>query len=79
MPNDPFIDSAALSPPGPVRYLDARDQTAFGAGHAPNAVRVSRRLGQGDQDGGYRLRSDHVLGRGAWFPGRWPGCDRRDL
>jgi rhodanese-related sulfurtransferase len=40
MPNDPFIDSAALSSLGPVRYLDARDQAAFDAGHAPNAVRA---------------------------------------
>jgi thiosulfate/3-mercaptopyruvate sulfurtransferase len=40
MPNDPFIDPAALSPLGPVRYLDARDQAAFDAGHVPNAVRA---------------------------------------
>ncbi len=40
MPNDPFIDPAALSSVGPVRYLDARDQAAFDAGHAPNAVRA---------------------------------------
>jgi thiosulfate/3-mercaptopyruvate sulfurtransferase len=40
MPNDPFIDPAALSSLGPVRYLDARDQAAFDAGHAPNAVRA---------------------------------------
>jgi thiosulfate/3-mercaptopyruvate sulfurtransferase len=40
MPDDPFIDSAALSSLGPVRYLDACDQTAFDAGHAPNAVRA---------------------------------------
>jgi thiosulfate/3-mercaptopyruvate sulfurtransferase len=40
MPNDPFVDVAALSSLGPVRYLDARDQAAFDAGHAPGAVRV---------------------------------------
>ena len=40
MPNDPFVDAAALSSLGPVRYLDARDQAAFDAGHAPGAVRV---------------------------------------
>jgi thiosulfate/3-mercaptopyruvate sulfurtransferase len=40
MPNDPFIDPAALSSLDPVRYLDARDQAAFDAGHAPNAVRA---------------------------------------
>ena len=40
MSNDPFIDSAALSSLGPVRYLDARDRAAFDAGHAPNAVRA---------------------------------------
>jgi len=40
MPNDPFIDLAALPASGPIRYLDARDQTAFDAGHAPGAVRV---------------------------------------
>ncbi len=40
MPSDPFIDAAALSSLGPVRYLDARDQAAFDAGHAPGAVRV---------------------------------------
>ena len=40
MPNDPFIDPARLSSLGPVRYLDARDQAAFDAGHAPNAVRA---------------------------------------
>src|SRR5580698_4539055 len=40
MPNDPFIDIAALSSLGPVRYLDVRDQAAFDAGHAPGAVRV---------------------------------------
>jgi thiosulfate/3-mercaptopyruvate sulfurtransferase len=40
MPTDPFIDPAALSSLGPVRYLDARDQAAFDAGHAPNAVRA---------------------------------------
>ena len=40
MPNDPFIEAAALSSLGPIRYLDARDQAAFDAGHAPGAVRA---------------------------------------
>src|SRR6516165_338312 len=40
MPNDPFVDVATLSSLGPIRYLDARDQQAFDAGHAPGAVRV---------------------------------------
>jgi thiosulfate/3-mercaptopyruvate sulfurtransferase len=40
MPNDPFVDVAALSSLGPIRYLDARDQAMFEAGHAPGAVRV---------------------------------------
>ncbi len=40
MPSDPFVDPAALSPLGPILYLDARDQAAFDAGHAPGAVRV---------------------------------------
>jgi len=40
MPNDPFLDIAALSSLGPIRYLDARDQATFDAGHAPGAVRV---------------------------------------
>ena len=40
MPNDPFVDLAALSSLGPIRYLDARDQATFDAGHAPGAVRV---------------------------------------
>jgi len=40
MPSDPFVDPAALSSLWPVRYLDARDQEAFDAGHAPGAVRV---------------------------------------
>ena len=40
MPNDPFVDVAALLSLGPIRYLDARDQEAFDAGHAPGAVRV---------------------------------------
>jgi thiosulfate/3-mercaptopyruvate sulfurtransferase len=40
MPNDPFVDVAALRSLGPVRYLDARDQAAFDAGHVPGAVRV---------------------------------------
>lgn len=40
MPRDPFVDTAALPSMGPVRYLDARDQAAFDAAHAPGAVRV---------------------------------------
>ena len=40
MPNDPFVDIAALPSLGPVRYLDARDEAAFDAGHVPGAVRV---------------------------------------
>jgi thiosulfate/3-mercaptopyruvate sulfurtransferase len=40
MPRDPFVDVAALPSIGPVRYLDARDEAAFDAGHAPGAVRV---------------------------------------
>ena len=40
MANDPFIDPAALSTLGALRYLDARDEAAFAAGHAPGAVRV---------------------------------------
>jgi len=40
MPQDPFVDAAALSTLGPVRYLDARDQASFDASHAPGAVRV---------------------------------------
>lgn len=40
MPNDPFVDIGGLSSLGPVRYLDARDQAAFDAGHVPGAVRV---------------------------------------
>ena len=40
MPNDPFVDVAALSSLGPIRYLDTRDQAMFDAGHAPGAVRV---------------------------------------
>jgi thiosulfate/3-mercaptopyruvate sulfurtransferase len=40
MPNDPFVDISALTTLGPVRYLDARDQAAFDAEHAPGAVRV---------------------------------------
>jgi thiosulfate/3-mercaptopyruvate sulfurtransferase len=40
MPNDPFVDIAALSSLGPVRYLDARDRVTFDAGHAPGAVHV---------------------------------------
>ena len=40
MPNDPFVDVAALTSLGPFQYLDARDQTMFDAGHAPGAVNV---------------------------------------
>ena len=40
MPTDPFVDAAALPSLGPIRYLDARDQAAFEAGHAPNAIRA---------------------------------------
>jgi len=40
MPSDPFVDPATLSSLGAVRYLDARDQATFDAGHAPGAVRV---------------------------------------
>ena len=40
MLSDPFIDAAALHSLGPVLYLDARDQAAFDAGHAPDAIRV---------------------------------------
>jgi len=40
MPNDPFVDIAALPSLGPVHYLDARDRAIFDAGHALGAVRV---------------------------------------
>ncbi|HVC56389.1 MAG TPA: rhodanese-like domain-containing protein [Stellaceae bacterium] len=40
MPADPFVDVAALSSLGAVRYLDARDQAAFDAGHVPGAMRA---------------------------------------
>jgi len=40
MPNDPFVDIAALPSLGSIRYLDARDQAAFDAGHMPGAARV---------------------------------------
>src|ERR1700760_2962725 len=40
MPSGPFVEIAALQSLGPVRLLDARDQAAFDAGHAPGAVRV---------------------------------------
>src|SRR5581483_11156111 len=40
MPNDPFIEVAALQSLGPFRYLDVRDQAAFDAAHAPGAVLV---------------------------------------
>jgi rhodanese-related sulfurtransferase len=41
MPNDPFVDIAALPSLGPVHYLDARDRVTFDAGHAPGAAHVS--------------------------------------
>jgi thiosulfate/3-mercaptopyruvate sulfurtransferase len=40
MPHDPFVEAAALSRLGPIRFVDTRDQAAFDAGHAPGAVRV---------------------------------------
>jgi len=40
MPNDPFVDVAALPSLSPVLYLDAREQAMFDAGHMPGAVRV---------------------------------------
>ncbi len=40
MPNDPFVDAAALTSLGPLRYLDARDKDSFNAGHIPGAVHV---------------------------------------
>ncbi len=40
MPDDPFVDVAALPSLGSIRYLDARDRAMFDAGHAPGAVRV---------------------------------------
>ena len=40
MPRDPFVDIVTLSSLGPIRYLDARDQASFDAGHAPGAVRA---------------------------------------
>ena len=40
MPNDPFVDIAALPSLGAVHYLDARDLVAFDLGHAPGAVHV---------------------------------------
>ena len=40
MPSDPFIEVAALSTLGPVRYFDARDAVSFAEGHAPGAVRA---------------------------------------
>lgn len=40
MPNDPFVDVAALTSLGPVQYLDARDSAAFAAGHASGALQV---------------------------------------
>jgi len=38
---DPFVEPHALSGLGPIRYVDARDEAAFAAGTAPNAVRVA--------------------------------------
>ena len=40
MPNDPFVDVAALSSLGPIQYLDARDRRTFDAGHASGALHV---------------------------------------
>jgi thiosulfate/3-mercaptopyruvate sulfurtransferase len=40
MPNDPFVDVAALSALGPIQYLDARDRAMFDAGHVPGALHV---------------------------------------
>jgi thiosulfate/3-mercaptopyruvate sulfurtransferase len=40
MPNDPFVDVAALTSLSPIQYLDARDRTTFDAGHAPGALHV---------------------------------------
>ena len=40
MPTDPFVEIKAIASLGPVRYLDARDATAFAAAHAPNAIRA---------------------------------------
>jgi thiosulfate/3-mercaptopyruvate sulfurtransferase len=40
MPNDPFVDIAALTSLGPIQYLDARDRASFDSGHAPGAVHV---------------------------------------
>src|SRR5580704_8466339 len=40
MPNDPFVDVTQLRSLGPIRYIDARDQGAFDAGHTPGAVRA---------------------------------------
>lgn len=40
MPNDPFVEAAAIPNLGPVRYMDVRDKAAFDAAHAPGAVLV---------------------------------------
>ena len=40
MPNDPFVDVAALSSLGPIQYLDARDRAMFDTGHVPGALCV---------------------------------------
>ena len=64
MPNDPFVDIAALSSLGPVRYLDARDQAAFDAGpRARCGARADRGMGCSGQGGRHRLRKDRLLGR----------------
>src|SRR5487761_1735266 len=40
MPDDPFVDVVALTPLGPIQYLDARDRAMFDAGHVPGALHV---------------------------------------
>jgi thiosulfate/3-mercaptopyruvate sulfurtransferase len=40
MPNDPFVDVAALTSLGPIQYLDARDRATFDTAHAPGALHV---------------------------------------
>jgi thiosulfate/3-mercaptopyruvate sulfurtransferase len=40
MPDDPFVDVAALTSLGPIQYLDARDRAMFDAGHVPGALHV---------------------------------------
>ena len=80
MPNDPFVDPAALSSLGSVRYLDARDQAAFDAGHAPGAVRVPLDAWDAaikSADTGFEKTAfwDDALGS----LGRWPVGHRRCL